>query len=53
MGEIMADTLFFVVPCFNEEENILKTAEILGNEIESLCISGVLSRKSGIIISAG
>ncbi len=46
----MADTLYVVVPCFNEKEVLPDSAEKLKNKMESLIEDGVISEKSKILL---
>lgn len=46
----MADILYIVVPCYNEQEVLPETAKRLKAKMEALITSGVVSKKSRIML---
>ena len=47
-GEIMNNKLYMVLPCYNEQEVLLKTANILKNKLEFLMQNNKISKDSKI-----
>lgn len=45
----MDDIIYFVIPCYNEEEVLLKTADKLKNKLYSLLASGLANTDSRIL----
>ena len=45
----MADILYIVVPCYNEEEVLPETARRLGDKLSALCAAGKISEKSRVL----
>ena len=45
----MGDTLYIVVPCYNEEEVLPTAAQRLGEKIEALAASGIVSGESKVV----
>ena len=45
----MADILYIVVPCYNEEEVLPETARRLKEKLESLVAAGTISRESRVL----
>ena len=45
----MTDTLYIVVPCYNEEEVLPETARRLGDKLEELVRAGKISEKSRVL----
>ena len=45
----MTDTLYIVVPCYNEEEVLPETAKRLGDKLEELTQAGKISEKSRVL----
>jgi len=45
----MADTLYIVVPCYNEQEVLPETARRLGDKLSALCTAGKISGKSRVL----
>ena len=45
----MSDTLYIVVPCYNEEEVLPETAKRLGAKLEELTQAGKISEKSRVL----
>ena len=45
----MTDTLYIVVPCYNEEEVLPETARRLGDKLRALMSAGKISRESRVL----
>ena len=45
----MCDTLYIVVPCYNEEEVLPETARRLGDKLRGLMAAGKISPKSRVL----
>ncbi len=45
----MTDTLYIVVPCYNEEEVLPETARRLGDKLRALMAAGRISRESRVL----
>lgn len=45
-----APIIYFVVPCYNEQEVLPLTAEALGNKLEAMTTAGSLSERSRILL---
>ena len=45
----MADTLYIVVPCYNEEEVLHITAQKLGEKLDELEKNGKISNESRVL----
>ena len=45
----MADILYIVVPCYNEEEVLPETARRLGEKLSRLVTAGRISEKSRVL----
>lgn len=48
-SDISQPTVYFVIPCFNEEDALPKTAQILGRKIRSLLDSRIISTSSRVL----
>lgn len=45
----MSDVLYYVIPCYNEEEVLLETARRLADKMHSLMDSGAISNESRVL----